>query len=143
VARLAERARVVGVAAHEGRHVEGDREPAAPGREDHLVALVGLAGVAEPGELPDGPGPPPVAGRVQAAGERELPRPADALAPRVVMIGCVHRIDRQAGQRREVVVALAGRVVPCLPARASGLDLATLHDSPSGATLWRNTRTSK
>ena len=47
VADLAERLRVVGVAAHQGRHVEGDREPAAAAAEDHLVALVGLLGVAE------------------------------------------------------------------------------------------------
>ena len=58
VADLAERSRVVGVAAHEGGHVEGDREPAAALGQDHLVALVGLLGVAEAGELADGPGRP-------------------------------------------------------------------------------------
>jgi hypothetical protein len=73
VADLAERARVVGVAAHEGRHVEGDREPAAAGGQDHLVALVGLLGVAEAGELPDRPRPAAVAGRVEPAGEGNSP----------------------------------------------------------------------
>ena len=76
---LAERPRVVGVAAHQGRHVEGDGEAAAALGQDHLVALVGLLGVAEAGELADGPGPAAVAGGVQAAGERELARPADPL----------------------------------------------------------------
>jgi hypothetical protein len=52
------RQRVVGVPAHQRRHVERDAEPAAPAGQDHLVALVGLLRVAETGELPDGPGRP-------------------------------------------------------------------------------------
>ena len=56
--------------------------PPPPVAEDHLVALVGLLRVAEAGELPDGPGPPAVAGRVQPAGVRELARPADPLEAR-------------------------------------------------------------
>ena len=67
--------RVVGVAAHQRRHVEGDAQPAAAAAEDHLVALVGLLGVAEAGELPDRPGAAAVAGRVEPARERELARP--------------------------------------------------------------------
>ena len=57
-----------------------ERPPAALG-QDHPVALVGLRGVAEPGELPDGPGPAAVAGGVQPAGERELTRVADPVEP--------------------------------------------------------------
>ena len=104
---LAERLRVVGVAAHQGRHVEGDRQAAAAGAEDHLVALVGLLRVAEAGELPDRPGPAAVAGRVEAPGERELPRPADPLeALDDVALGRpVDRLDLDAGQRGEVGVA--------------------------------------
>ena len=49
--------------------------PPPPRPEDHVVALVGLLGVAEARELPDRPRPAAVAGRVEAAGERELPRP--------------------------------------------------------------------
>jgi hypothetical protein len=48
VADLAERARVVGVAAHEGGHVEGDGQPAAALGQDHLVALVGLRALPKP-----------------------------------------------------------------------------------------------
>ena len=121
VADLAERAGVVGVAAHEGGHVEGDRQPAAALGQDHLVALVGLLGVAEAGELPDGPGPAAVAGGVQAAGERELARVADPLEARDGgLVGrAVDRLHLDARERGEVGVAhLAGRqrrVVPLLP----------------------------
>ena len=55
VAYLAERALVVGVASHHGRHVEGHAEAAATTAEDHPVALVGLLGAAEAGELADRP----------------------------------------------------------------------------------------
>ena len=94
--------RVVGVAAHQGRHVEGDGEPAAAAGQDHLVALVGLLGVAEAGELADRPGPPAVAGRVQAAGERVLARPADPLeAGSSDALGCRRRaVDRLDRRRR-------------------------------------------
>jgi hypothetical protein len=63
---LAEAVAVVGVAAHQRGHVEGHRQPATPAGQDHLVALVGLHRVAEPGELADRPGPPAVARRIQA-----------------------------------------------------------------------------
>ena len=79
---LAERARVVGVAPHQRRHVERDRQAVAPARHDHLVALVGLLRVAEAGELPDGPRLAAVAGGVQPAGERVLAGPADPLEAR-------------------------------------------------------------
>jgi hypothetical protein len=39
---------IVGVPAHQRRHVEGNREPGAAGVEQHLVALVGLTRAAEP-----------------------------------------------------------------------------------------------
>jgi hypothetical protein len=126
---LAQGARVVGVAAHERRHVEGDGEPAPAVAEDHLVALVGLLGVPEPGELPDGPRPPPVAGRVQAAGEGVLTRPADPLEPLVGVPGpgTVHRLHGVAGERGEICVALARGVVPGLPASAALLDGVSVH----------------
>ena len=92
VADLAERARVVGVAAHQGRHVEGDGEAAPALGQDHLVALVGLLRVAEAGELADGPGPAAVAGGVQPAGERELAGIADPLEAR-------DRATRRPGRR--------------------------------------------
>ena len=76
------RPRVVRVAAHQRRHVEGNGQPATAGLEQHLVPRVGLHGVAESGELPDRPGTPAVSGRVEPARERELPRPADPLEVR-------------------------------------------------------------
>ena len=51
-------------------------------------------GVAEAGELPDRPRPPAVAGRVEPAGERELPRPADPLEPGYVGAGRARRPAR-------------------------------------------------
>ena len=124
---LAEAARVVGVAAHQGRHVEGHAQPAAALAQDHLVALVGLPRVAETGELPDGPRPAAVARRVQPPGEGELPRPADPLHPLVgrLVLRPVDRVDLDPGQRGEVRVPdlarLLGPRVRRLPAFPSGL----------------------
>src|SRR5690606_38510488 len=99
------------------------------GAQQHLVPLVGLPRVAEAGELPNRPGPSPVAGRVEPAGVRELARPPDALEAGVVDAGrrTVHRLDRHPGQRGEVRVALAGGIVPALPALAAGGDLLGVH----------------
>jgi hypothetical protein len=117
VADLAEALRVVAVPAHQGRHVERDAEAAATAPEDHLVALVGLLRVAEPGELPDRPGPSAVAGRVEPAGVRELAGPLG-------VVGAVGRLDLHAGERGEVGVAnprLCQRLgVPLLPTLACG-----------------------
>ena len=120
---LADRARVVGVAAHQRRHVERDGQPAAALGQDHLVALVGLPGVAEAGELPDRPRLAAVAAGVDAAGERVLARPADALHAVVGTGRPVHRIDLEPGQRRVVALGLAGGVVALLPAGAARLDV--------------------
>ena len=118
VPHLAQRARVVGVAAHQGGHVEGHGKPRAAGPEQHLVPLVGLVRVAEPGELADRPRLTPVPGGVQAAGERELPRPADPLEPGHHRAGRrpVDRVNLEAGQRGEVRFALGRLVEPALPA---------------------------
>ena len=53
MADLAEAHGVIGVAAHQGGHVEGDAEAAPAAAQDHVIALVGLLGVAEAGELPE------------------------------------------------------------------------------------------
>src|SRR5690606_13512709 len=99
-------------------HVEGGRQASAAGGEEHPVALVGLAGVAAAGELPERPGATAVPGRVEPAGEGKLARPADPLEPRVVdpLRRPVRRIDPGAGEGGEVRVPLAGRVVAALPA---------------------------
>ena len=113
VADLAEALRVVGVAAHQRRHVEGHREPAAAAVEDHLVALVGLLRVAEAGELADRPGAAAVAGGVEPAGERELAGP-------LAVVGAVRRLDLDAGQRGEVRLPDPRLLVALLPAVACG-----------------------
>src|SRR5882762_7223110 len=111
MAHLAERAWVVGVASHQRGHVEGDGQPAAAFGQDHLVPLVGLLGVAEAGELPDGPRLAPIPRRVDASGERVLPRPADTVEALVShgAVRTVERLDLIAGQRREVAVGYATR----------------------------------
>ena len=117
VADLAERARVVGVPAHQGGHVEGHGQPGAARAQQHLVPLVGLPGVAEPGELADRPGPAAVPGRVQAAGERVLPRPADPVEARHdgPLRRPVHRLHVEAGQGGEVGRPDPGAGEPALP----------------------------
>ena len=66
LADLAVRDRVVGVVAHLGRQVEGDGQPAGAGRDQLVVARVGLLGGAEPGVLAHGPR----AGRCTSRGRR-------------------------------------------------------------------------
>ena len=77
-ADLAEGARVVGVVAHQRRHVEGGGEARLAVVEQVAEALVGLLGGAEAGELAHRPQAPAVHRRVDAAGERILARLADA-----------------------------------------------------------------
>ena len=125
---LAERPRIVGVPAHQGGHVERDAQPVPALAEDHLVPLVGVDGIAEPGELPDRPWLPAIPGGVQAAGERELPgqpirsKSCDDIAGRRP----VDRVDRHPGQGGVVdVVDPAGGLggsEPLLPPAATGGD---------------------
>ena len=68
LADLAVRDRRVGVVAHLGRQVEGDRQAAGAVRDELLVALVGLLGGAEAGVLAHRPGPAGVHRRVDARG---------------------------------------------------------------------------
>ena len=69
-ADLAERPRVVGVVAHQRRHVEGRREAGLAVLEQVAEALVRLLGRAEAGELAHRPELPAVHRRVDAARER-------------------------------------------------------------------------
>ena len=71
---LAERARVIGVVAHQRRHVEGGREPGLAVLEQVAEALVRLLGRAEAGELAHRPEAAAVHRRVDAARERILAR---------------------------------------------------------------------
>src|SRR5712692_4055148 len=76
---MASSARVVGVVAHEGRHVEGGGEPRLALLQEEVEALVGVLGGGEAGELAHGPEPAAVHARVDAARVGELARDADAL----------------------------------------------------------------
>ena len=91
---LAERARVVGVEAHQRRHVERGREAGLPVLEQVVEALVRLLGRAEAGELAHRPQAPAVHRRVDAARERVLAREAEvALVVELDGVGRVERLD--------------------------------------------------
>src|SRR5205823_6829118 len=79
VAHLAFAQWIVGVVTHQGRHVEGNRQAGLALREQELVAAVGLFGGTVAGELTDGPEPPPIHGRVDAARVRKFTRVAELL----------------------------------------------------------------
>ena len=110
---LAERARVVGVVAHQRRHVEGRREARLPVLEEVAEALVRLLGGAEAGELAHRPELPAVHRRVDTARERIDARVAEvAVVVQVDVLGRVERLVREAGNRRgELAVTLRRRVV--------------------------------
>ena len=73
---FAEAERVVGVVSHQGRHVERRGQAGHPLLEQVVEATVRVLRRAEAGELPHGPQPPPIHGRIWAAGVREAPRQA-------------------------------------------------------------------
>ena len=75
-ADLAQRAAVVGVEAHQGRHVEGRRRPGLAVVEQVAEARVGLLDGPEAGELAHRPEPPAVHGGVDAAGVGIIAREA-------------------------------------------------------------------
>ena len=79
---LAERQRVIGVAAHQRRQVERHAQAGAAGGDQVLVALVGLLRRPEAGELAHRPELAAIAGRVDAADVGKLPGIADVAARR-------------------------------------------------------------
>jgi len=91
-ADLAERARVVGVEAHQRRHVEGRREAGLPVLEQVAEPLVRLRRRAEAGELPHRPELAAVHRRVDAAREREDARVAEVAV--VVDLDALGRVER-------------------------------------------------
>ena len=126
-ADLAERARVVGVVAHQRRHVEGRREARLPVVEEVAEALVRLLGRPEAGELAHRPELPAVHRRVDAARERIDARVAQvSLVVHADGLRRVERLVRQAGDRRgELAVALRSRVVElALPVLRAALEAA-------------------
>jgi hypothetical protein len=94
VADLALGPRVVGVEAHQGRHVERDRQPVLAAVHEVVEALVGLDGVREPGELPDGPRAGPVHRRVDAARVGVHARVADPLEVEGVVVKSSSRSEQ-------------------------------------------------
>ena len=97
-ADLPERQRMVGVVAHERRHVERRRQPLLAVVEQVAKALVGLLGRAEARELAHGPEAPAVHRRIHAAGERIDARVADRLGVGQVVLR-VERLDGLAAER--------------------------------------------
>src|SRR6266550_615223 len=57
---------MVGVVAHQGREIKRHRESGLPVLEQELVALVGVAGAAEAGELAHRPQSPAITGWMNA-----------------------------------------------------------------------------
>ena len=88
-ADLALRLRRVGVVAHLGRQVEGDRQPGLPLREQVAETLVGLLGRREARVLAHRPEAAAVHRRLDASGEGVLPR-----APEVAILVEVGGVGR-------------------------------------------------
>ena len=119
---LAERARMIGVVAHQRRHVERRREPRLPVLEQIPEPLVRLGRRPEPRELAHRPQPAPIHGRVDAARERELPRIAE-VAP-VVDPDALRRVQRLVLDPRD------GREQPRPPAPARRVALRARRPAP-------------
>src|SRR3954454_18261909 len=113
-ADLAERPPVVGVVAHERRHVERRAETGLAVVEQVAEALVGLLGGAEAGELAHRPQPAPVHAGVYAARERIAAGQTDLVAVGEVGLG-IERLDRHARERGEGRVALGSKRVGLAP----------------------------
>ena len=97
---LAQRARVVGVVAHEGRHVEVHAEPRLALLDEVAEAAVGVLARAEARDLAHGPEPPAVHRRIRPARVRVLARQPEVLLAEVLdVFGRVDALERQAGQR--------------------------------------------
>ena len=109
---LSARERVVAVAPHLGRQVEGDGQPRLARAEQELVASVRFGRRAEPGVLAHRPGTPAVHRRVDAARVRRLARAAE-IALRLERRGAfgerrgvVDDVERDVGARRARVLGL-------------------------------------
>ena len=111
-ADLALRPRVVGVVAHQRRHVERGREPRLAVVEQVPEPLVRLDGGAEACELAHRPELAAVHRRIDAARERE-----DAWVAEVAVVverhrvGCDERLVLEPGDRREELALPFGRAV--------------------------------
>ena len=105
---------MVGVVAHQRRHVEGGAQPGLAVIEQVAEPLVGLLRRPEPRELPHRPQPAAVHARVHPARERILAGEADRVGRRQVRLG-VQRLHRLTGQRRERARPLGRRGIALGP----------------------------
>jgi hypothetical protein len=123
---LPERAGVVGVVAHQGRHVEGGREARLPMLEQVAEALVRLLGRAEAGELSHRPELAAVHRRVHAPRERVDARVGElGVVIDVHRLGRVERLVLQTRDRaEELALALGRRLVERAPPFAASAQLA-------------------
>src|SRR5436190_11741744 len=103
--------RVIGVVAHQRRHVKRRRKPRLAVIEQIPKAPVGLLRRPEPRELTHRPQPPPIHRRIHTTRERKLPRQPDRLARRQIGLR-IQRPDRLTRERRKRNVAL--RALPPL-----------------------------
>src|SRR5665809_107684 len=110
-ADLALRVWLVGIAAHQRGHIEGDAQARLALLDQELVALVGVGRAPETRELPFGPQPPPVPGRVDAPGEGILAGDPDL---GIDLVRTVERVHLDARERVEVHVVPEFRFVVLL-----------------------------
>ncbi len=112
LADLAERQRMVGVASHQRRQVEGHRESSAAGGNQILITLVGFLRRPKPRKLSHRPQLAAVAGGVNAANVRELARVADlsVVVDPLHILRRIQPLDRPPGNCRERSGAL-GRLL--------------------------------
>ena len=92
---LAARHRMVGVVAHQGRHVEGRAQAGHAVLQQVFEPLVGVLRRSESGELAHGPQAPPVHARLRSPRVRELPR-----KPQVALVLLDVRVAGVAGVGR-------------------------------------------
>src|SRR5262249_47252055 len=122
-----ERARVVGVVAHQGGHVEIDRQPRLPVLDQVAKAVVGVLAGAVAGDLPHRPEAAAIHRRIGAAREWILSRFTDLLVRRRV-VGPIGPLDRNTGQglvlRLELGPLLHGLVPFPYRSRSSMIRLA-------------------
>ena len=100
---------VIGIPAHEGRHVEGSAESGLPLGQKVTKPLVGFLRGSHSSEHAHGPKPTPVHVGLNSSGVRVLAREPDFL-PEVVPLDVqrgVKRLNLHAGNRREPFPALA------------------------------------
>src|SRR5216683_1338255 len=97
---MARRIRVVGVVAHEGRHVEVHAEPRLPLFDQVAEAAVGVLARPEARDLAHGPEAPAVHGGIRPTRVRVLPRQAEVFLAQVLdVFGRVDPLEREARQR--------------------------------------------